>query len=97
MSSRSLQILFLLLVTVFTLELSSCKTRPGTPAHLEDVDMTGMEYTSAFICPMHCAGSGADAAGTCPVCGMDYVPNKNYVAPSEANDSVSVADTSATD
>lgn len=33
------------------------------------------EYTSAYICPMHCQGSGSDTAGTCPTCGMDYVQN----------------------
>jgi len=33
----------------------------------------GKEYTSAYVCPMHCEGSGSDSAGQCPVCGMDYV------------------------
>jgi len=33
----------------------------------------GKEYTSAYICPMHCEGSGSATAGTCPVCKMDYV------------------------
>ncbi|MFT4522228.1 MAG: hypothetical protein ACI8ZN_001168 [Bacteroidia bacterium] len=36
----------------------------------------GKEYTSTYVCPMHCEGSGSDSAGTCPVCGMDYVLNK---------------------
>ena len=36
---------------------------------------TGKEYTSAYVCPMHCEGSGSDSAGLCPVCGMDYVEN----------------------
>jgi len=39
-------------------------------------DKSGKEYTSAYICPMHCDGSGAEAAGKCPVCKMDYVANK---------------------
>ncbi len=39
-------------------------------------DKTGKEYTAAYICPMHCKGSGSDKAGTCPVCKMDYVKNK---------------------
>ena len=39
------------------------------------VDSTGPEYTAMYICPMHCKGSGSDQAGTCPVCGMDYVQN----------------------
>jgi hypothetical protein len=40
-----------------------------------ETDKTGKEYTSAYICPMHCDGSGSDTAGTCPTCGMDYVKN----------------------
>ena len=40
-------------------------------------DQQGKEYTSAYICPMHCTGSGSDKAGTCPVCKMDYVVNEN--------------------
>ncbi len=35
----------------------------------------GPEYTSAYICPMHCAGSGSNEPGKCPVCGMEYVKN----------------------
>ncbi len=38
-------------------------------------DKTGPEYTSAYICPMHCEGSGSAEPGQCPVCGMDYVAN----------------------
>lgn len=38
----------------------------------------GKEYTSAYICPMHCEGSGNDYAGTCPTCKMDYVKNENF-------------------
>ena len=36
-------------------------------------DKTGKEYTSAYICPMHCEGSGSDKAGKCSTCKMDYV------------------------
>jgi|AntRauTorckE5430_2_1112549.scaffolds.fasta_scaffold06469_1 hypothetical protein len=39
------------------------------------IDKTGKEYTSAYVCPMHCEGSGSDAAGTCPKCKMVYVEN----------------------
>lgn len=31
----------------------------------------------AYQCPMHCKGSGADTAGNCPVCGMEYIKIKN--------------------
>lgn len=40
----------------------------------------GPEYTSKYICPMHCEGSGSDEPGECPVCGMAYVENENYEA-----------------
>ena len=38
------------------------------------IDKSGKEYTSAYVCPMHCEGSGSDQAGTCPVCKMDLEP-----------------------
>jgi hypothetical protein len=38
-------------------------------------DESGPEYTSAYICPMHCPGSGSAEPGKCPACGMDYVKN----------------------
>lgn len=40
-------------------------------------DVNGKEYTSAYVCPMHCKGSGSDKMGKCPACKMDYVANKN--------------------
>lgn len=43
-------------------------------------EKAGKEYTSAYICPMHCEGSGSETAGKCPVCGMDYVANEDYKA-----------------
>ena len=36
------------------------------------------EHNSMYVCPMYCKGSGSDSAGTCPVCKMDYVKNKNF-------------------
>ena len=46
----------------------------------------GKEYTSAYICPMHCPESGSDSAGKCPVCTMDYVANKDYKAEEHNHD-----------
>ncbi len=40
----------------------------------------GPNYTSAYICPMHCEGSGDDEPGRCPVCGMYYVPQAEHTA-----------------
>lgn len=42
------------------------------------VDMSAPEYASAYVCPMHCKGSGSDKAGTCPVCNMEYVLNAEH-------------------
>lgn len=44
-------------------------------------DKSGPEYTSRYICPMHCEGSGGAEPGICPVCGMDYVLNEDYQDP----------------
>lgn len=35
-------------------------------------------YTAAYVCPMHCEGSGSEEMGTCPACGMDYVMNEDH-------------------
>lgn len=42
----------------------------------QEENKQGTEYTSAYVCPMHCEGSGSDTAGSCPVCNMDYVKNE---------------------
>ena len=33
----------------------------------------GAAFTSSYVCPMHCEGSGSEEEGKCPACGMDYV------------------------
>jgi len=43
-------------------------------------DTSGKEYTSAYVCPMHCKDSGSDTTGICPVCGMDYVPHHEHTS-----------------
>jgi hypothetical protein len=58
-------------ILLSVLLLFSCNNS-GTQA---GKDRQGPEYTSAYICPMHCEGSGSSEPGTCPVCGMDYVQN----------------------
>ncbi len=40
----------------------------------------GANYTSAYVCPMHCEGSGSDEPGNCPVCGMTYQAMEEHVA-----------------
>jgi len=50
----------------------------GSNTASEQQQQQGKEYTSAYICPMHCAGSGSEEPGKCPVCGMDYVKNETH-------------------
>jgi len=55
--------------------MSSCGVdKTGDNAH-----ETGKEYTSAYVCPMHCKDSGAAGVGTCPVCKMDYVERTAHI------------------
>jgi hypothetical protein len=78
--------LVLLLTATFLLGvlISSC----GGKSHSHEAsEMTGKEYTSAYICPMHCEGSGSDQPGTCPVCGMDYEKNENHKADGHKHES----------
>jgi len=73
----------LCLLTIFCVSLCaiSCGNKSKTNSateNSEQVDKTGKEYASAYVCPMHCKGSGSDKAGKCPVCKMDYVVNKDH-------------------
>lgn len=68
--------------------LSSCNSGSSTKkTEAEEVRTEkGKEYTSKFICPMHCDGSGSETGGECPVCGMDYVLNEEYQNTSHDHD-----------
>ena len=57
--------------------MSLATTACGGHSHADDTEQQGKEYTSAYICPMHCEGSGSEEPGKCPVCGMDYVANED--------------------
>ncbi len=73
----------LLIVGILALSgvaITSCGNSSKTESHAQ-----GKEYTSAYVCPMYCEGSGSDKEGTCPVCGMDYVKNENYPNAHEAD------------
>lgn len=66
---KSLIISSLLILSAFA--VTSCGGNKAS-------DTAGKEYTSAYICPMHCEGSGSDKMGTCPVCHMDYVAKATH-------------------
>jgi predicted nucleic acid binding AN1-type Zn finger protein len=67
-------------IAVVTLIVFACSSSPevkkeSVSEESQEVEQKGSEYTSAYICPMHCEGSGSADPGKCPVCGMDYVAN----------------------
>lgn len=67
-------------MAIISLMLFSCNISTSN----KDTDnQTGKEYTSDYICPMHCEGSGSNEPGTCPVCKMDYVKNETNKTTSE--------------
>ena len=71
---KNIQFLIIAIVFIsFSSAMISCGGKSKTAT-----EQQGKEYTSAYICPMHCEGSGSAEAGTCPVCGMDYVINDDH-------------------
>jgi uncharacterized lipoprotein YehR (DUF1307 family) len=82
---KQIKLIFaLFLVVSMSMAISSCGTKGKSDAKMSGDTKTetpakqGKEYTSAYICPMHCEGSGTHEARKCPVCGMDYKKNKNF-------------------
>lgn len=57
--------------------LCSCGNSGSAGNAGAQTEEAGPEYTSKYICPMHCKGSGSAQSGKCPTCRMDYVVNEN--------------------
>ncbi|HRI01002.1 MAG TPA: heavy metal-binding domain-containing protein [Saprospiraceae bacterium] len=73
MRFKSILLLSLVYFAAVSCQVQSKKAKEEMP------DKNGPEYSSAYICPMHCKGSGSDKPGTCPVCQMDYEPNEDLI------------------
>lgn len=67
-----------LLITISILTFSCSDGNSSEKATSTEAHGTNAAYTSAYVCPMHCKDSGSDKAGTCPVCGMDYIAQKEH-------------------
>ena len=64
-----------------TIMFGSCNSKKSDQVKKDmKVDFSGPEYTSKYICPMYCKGSGSDEMGICLVCKMDYELNEEYQA-----------------
>ena len=70
---------------LFSLMCASVLTSSCGVKKADAVEQQGKEYTSAYICPMHCEGSGSESAGTCPVCAMDYKKNDSHKSEENSN------------
>jgi hypothetical protein len=69
----------LILAFIVVLGMGMAITSCGNSGTKKDkTEQQGKEYTSAYVCPMHCEGSGSAEPGKCPVCGMDYVVNEDH-------------------
>jgi len=68
------------LVLALILTAVSCKDVKKENGTTKTEQAEKKEYASAYVCPMHCEGSGSDAEGECPKCGMDYVKNEDHKA-----------------
>lgn len=64
------------------ISFSSCGSGSGG----ESTDTQTNAYTSAYVCPMHCEGSGSKEPGNCPVCGMDYKKKEDHNADGHKHD-----------
>jgi len=74
-----------ILFFALTLLIASCKDKvqernKKEKVITEEIAEQGKEYTSAYVCPMHCEGSGSGKEGSCPKCGMTYVINTDHTA-----------------
>lgn len=86
--SKSIKTIFGIVVFGIMLTTVSCKDakKDDATTTTEHSEMMGKEHTSAYVCPMHCKGSGSDKEGSCPACGMDYVKNKDFEKGDENHD-----------
>lgn len=73
---KLLIIISITFLTGLTFSIVSCGS--SAPKIEKATDIKGKEYTSRFLCPMICKGSGSNQPGKCPACKMDYVVNAHF-------------------
>lgn len=71
----------LVLVLGLMLSITACGNNADAASEEAKTEVKhgeGKAYTSAYVCPMHCEGSGSEEGGTCPTCGMAYVAQADH-------------------
>jgi uncharacterized paraquat-inducible protein A len=82
--SKIIKLFLSAILVIVTITMVSCKdnkTKTETT-----IEQQGKEYTSAYVCPMHCKDSGSDQEGTCDTCGMTLVKNEDHSTNSHAHE-----------
>jgi uncharacterized paraquat-inducible protein A len=83
---KTVKIILGVLALALMLTTVSCKDAKKEDATTKTEQAEKKEYASAYVCPMHCEGSGSDAEGECPTCGMAYVKNEDHKASGHKDD-----------
>ena len=73
---KSILIIIVLTASITIVSCIDTKTETKT----ETTAKQGKEYTSVYVCPMHCKDSGSDKEGACGTCGMTLVKNEDHKA-----------------
>lgn len=71
--------LFLFFLAIVIMACQSDKTPTNNAAPLPNANApVATAAVQHYICPNNCAGSGGAQAGTCPVCGAEYMHNAAF-------------------
>lgn len=76
---KNLKSILVVMIVLVSTSIVSCKDNKAE-TKTETTEKQGTEYTSAYVCPMHCNDSGSDKEGTCDTCGMTLVKNEEHKA-----------------
>ncbi|MEO9503032.1 heavy metal-binding domain-containing protein [Nonlabens ulvanivorans] len=76
---RNFKSILAAIIIVATVSMVSCKDNKAE-TKTETTEKQGKEYTSVYVCPMHCKDSGSDKEGKCDTCGMTLVKNEDHKA-----------------
>lgn len=76
---RNFKSILAAIIIAATVSMVSCKDNTAE-TKTETTEKQGKEYTSAYVCPMHCKDSGSDEEGKCDTCGMALVKNEDHKA-----------------